>query len=220
MNKIEELVTPAVKNLITLCRKFCAYAENLKKEDCAQFYEEMLVMLPGIYRGVMRLPKIDRSYAYEPEKFVSERTYRQIRRQFQDVLGPHDMFPVLADPTMPERMRLAEYSMSEILCDIYQEIKDFVSLYERGTLEEMNDAVRECQTTFKDRLGARLLAAAHMMHICLYQPLPEPSAYDMPQDLGDGLDDEQPEEAPEEPDMLYSEEEINAADLFGTNEEA
>lgn len=220
MSKIEELVTPAVKNLVTLCRKFCAYAENLDKEDRALFYEEMLVMLPGIYRGVMRLPHISHSYAYEPEKFVTERTYRKLRRQFQETIGAQDMFPVLADPMMPERMRLSEYSMSEILCDIYQEVKDFVSLYERGTLEEMNDAVRECQTNFKDRLGSRLLAVAHMMHIYLYQPLPETAAFDVPQGMPDMPDLTSEEDGPEEPDALFSEGEIAEADLFGTTEEA
>lgn len=183
MSKIDELVTPAVKNLVTLCRKYCTCLEMLKHEERNAFFDEMLVMLPGIYRGVMRLPQTDKRYAYEPEKFVTERVYRQMRKRLQDELGAQDRFPLLADPTMPERMRLSELSLAEILCDVYQEVKDFVSLYERGSLEDMNDAVKECQTNFKDRLGAQLLSAAYMMHLYRYQPLPDMAHADPDEDL-------------------------------------
>ena len=185
MSKIDELVTPAVKNLVALCRKYCTCLEMLKHEERNAFFDEMLVMLPGIYRGVMRLPQIDKRYAYEPEKFVTERVYKQMRQRLQEELGAQDRFPMLADPTMPERMRLSEHSLAEILCDVYQEVKDFVSLYERGSLEDMNDAVKECQTNFKDRLGAQLLSAAYMMHLYRYQPLPDMTHADPDEDMFD-----------------------------------
>ena len=186
MSKIDELVTPAVKNLVTLCRKYCTCLEMLEHKERNAFFDDMLVMLPGIYRGVMRLPQTDKRYAYEPEKFVTERVYRQMRKNLQNELGAQDRFPLLSDPTMPERMRLSEHSIAEILCDVYQEVKDFVSLYERGSLEDMNDAVRECQANFKDRLGAQLLSAAYMMHLYRYQPLPDMAHAELDEDMFDG----------------------------------
>lgn len=201
MSKIDDLITPAVKNYVTLCRKYCAYLEQLSKEDSNRFYEEMLVMLPGIYRGAMRLPLIKSRYAYEPEKMVTERMYKAVYKRLADQFKNKDRYSELADPAFPENMRVIECSAVEILADIYQEVKDFVLLFERGTLEEMNDAVAECQTAFKDKLGSQLLSVAHLLHTLCYQPIPDVSQ------LYGGYDTHN--DGPDESEQGYEAEELN-----------
>ena len=39
------------------------------------------------------------------------------------------------------------------MADIYQDIKDFLLLYQTGTEEVMNDAVWECRLNFENFLG-------------------------------------------------------------------
>jgi len=69
----------------------------------------------------------------------------------------------------PGTMKVVNASLSEILTDIYQELKDFVLLYETGTLENMNDAVADCFDTFGQYWGIKLMTAARIIHVNLFQ---------------------------------------------------
>jgi hypothetical protein len=50
------------------------------------------------------------------------------------------------------------------MADLYQDMKDFVSLYSMGVTEIMNDAVWECKMNFENYWGQILVNALRVIH--------------------------------------------------------
>ena len=169
MNKIDSLIAPQTKEFVKLCRRYLEYLERLPDKKISDFWVAQLRLLPDIYSGVFHLPQIDARYSSEVEKFVTEREYNKIFSNLIAYVGALDKFSDFGDLSHPGTVKVIEASLSEILTDIYQELKDFVLLYESGTLENMNDAIADCFDTFGQYWGVKLLSAARIIHVNLFQ---------------------------------------------------
>jgi len=169
MKKIDYLISPETKEFVNLCRRYFEYLEKMPDCEVSEFWTIMLEFLPEIYSNVSRLPQIDARYASEIEKFVTEREYNRTFANLCAYIGTLDKFSDFSDLGRPGIMKVIDASISETLTDIFQELKDFVLLYETGTLENMNDAIAECIDTFGQYWGVKLLSAARIIHINLHQ---------------------------------------------------
>jgi len=169
MNKVDFLIAPQTKSFVKLCRKYFEYLERLPDKKLSDFWIEQLQLLPEIYIGISRLPQIEVRYSSEVEKFVTEREYNHTFINLVAFIGALDRFTDFSDQSHPGAVKVIETSLSEMLTDIYQELKDFVLLYETGTLENMNDAIADCLDTFGRYWGVKLLSAIRIIHVNLYQ---------------------------------------------------
>jgi hypothetical protein len=169
MNKIDFLISPQTKEFVKLCRRYFEYLEKLPDRKITDFWDMQLRLLPEIYTGVFYLPAIEARYASDVEKFVTERGYNKIFTSMVAYIGALDKFSDFSDLSYPGTVKVIEVSLSEILTDIYQELKDFVLLYETGTLENMNDAIADCFDSFGQYWGVKLLTATRIIHVNLYQ---------------------------------------------------
>lgn len=169
MNKLDSLIAPQTKDFVTLCRNYFEYLEVLPDKKIEDFWAVQLRMLSDIYSGIFGLPEINARYAPDVEKFVTERDYNKIFNKLSTYIGNKDKFPDFSNLNQSGTFKVVEFSLSEMLTDIYQELKDFVLLYESGTLENMNDAIIDCFDTFGQYWGAKLLGALRIIHVSLYQ---------------------------------------------------
>jgi len=193
MKKIDYLIAPQTKEFVKLCRKYFEYLEKLPDKKVSDFWLMQLRMLPEIYSGVSRLPQIEARYSSDVEKFVTEREYNRIFINVVTFIGALDKFSDFSDLSHPGTMKVVNASLSEMLTDIYQELKDFVLLYETGTLENMNDAIADCYDTFGQYWGVKLLTATRIIHVNLFQQryAEAKKASQMDEELDDDdLDDE------------------------------
>jgi len=192
MKKIDYLIAPQTKEFVKLCRKYLEYLEKLPDKKISDFWLEQLRLLPEIYSGVSRLPQIDAHYSSDVEKFVTEREYNRIFVNVVTFIGALDKFSDFSDLSHPGSMKVVNASLSEMLTDIYQELKDFVLLYETGTLENMNDAIAECYDSFGQYWGVKLLTATRIIHVNLFQQ--RYAEAKKASQMDDDLDDEEMEE--------------------------
>ena len=169
MNKIDSLIAPQTKEFVKLCRRYFEYLDKMPDKKISDFWTKQLRLLPEIYYGVFSLPQIDARYSSDVEKFVTEREYNRIFINLVSFIGSLDKFSDFTDLSHPGTMKVINASLSEILTDIYQELKDFVLLYETGTLENMNDAIADCFDTFGQFWGVKLLTATRIIHVNLFQ---------------------------------------------------
>jgi hypothetical protein len=107
-------------------------------------------------------------------------------------IGALDRFTDFSDLSHPGTVKLVNASLSEMLTDIYQELKDFVLLYETGTLENMNDAIADCFDTFGQYWGVKLLTATRIIHVNLFQQryADAKKSSQLDEDLDEDMDDE------------------------------
>lgn len=64
-------------------------------------------------------------------------------------------------------------SISEDLTDIYQDIKNFITIFERGITENMNDALYVCMENFKAYWGQKLVNVLRALHSLKYSTEPD-----------------------------------------------
>jgi len=169
MKKIDVLIAPETKEFVRLCNRYVEYIERMPEGKVSDFWAVLLQLLPDVYAGVLRLPQLEARYASEIEKFVTEREYNKIFINLMTFIGSLDKFSDFSDLGHPGIMKVIDASISETLTDIFQELKDFVLLYQTGTLENMNDAIAECIDSFGQYWGVKLLSASRIIHINLYQ---------------------------------------------------
>jgi len=169
MKKIDYLIAPQTKEFVKLCRKYFEYLDKLPDKKISDFWLMQLRLLPEIYSGVSHLPQIEARYSSDVEKFVTEREYNRIYINVVTFIGALDKFSDFSDLSHPGTMKVVNASLSEMLTDIYQELKDFELLYETGTLENMNDAIADCFDTFGQYWGVKLLTATRIIHVNLFQ---------------------------------------------------
>jgi len=169
MNNIDFLVAPKTKEFVKICRRYFEYLETMPDKKISDFWLVQLQLLPKIYTGLFNLPQIKEHYSSEIEKFVTENDYNKTFLNLVAFIGAVDKFNDFSDLGHPGSAKVTEISLSEILTDIYQELKDFVLLYETGTIDNMNDAIVECLDTFGRYWGVKLLSATRIIHVNLYQ---------------------------------------------------
>jgi hypothetical protein len=63
-----------------------------------------------------------------------------------------------------DRSEVVSHTISEDMADLYQELRDFTSIYSRGMEEFMNDAAWELKERFAEHWGAKLLRALQALH--------------------------------------------------------
>ena len=204
MNKIDSLIAPQTKEFVKLCRKYIEYLEQLPDRNISDFWTVQLRMLPEIYTAISHLPRVDVYYSSDVEKFVTEREYNKVFMNLVVFIGALDKFPDFTDLSHPGKAKVLQASLSEMLTDIYQELKDFVMLYETGTLENMNDALAECFESFGKYWGVKLLSATRIIHVNLFQHR-YAEAKKASQTGDDDMDDDDDDDITDEENDYYDE---------------
>ena len=153
-----------VTEFVTVAGEYCIFVENTARFSKKDFLDKGRKLLPLVYLKGSLLPKFESVFDDENEKFVSEEEWGFIHESVQKKLGFHDEYIEVYDPLTHEQLEQSTTSISDNLADIYQDLKNFITLYNIGTEEIMNDALWECQLNFEEFWGQRLLNALKAIH--------------------------------------------------------
>lgn len=148
--------------------EFCKYAENagsLKGDELLRILQRIL---PYLYIKASLLPALEPYFEDGNEKFVTEADWFRIHDELRDKFGTADDYLDLADEKFNEAEGAVVSSLSENMTDIYQDLKDFLLLYQTGTQEVMNDAVWECRLSFENYWGQKLVNSLKAIHKFIY----------------------------------------------------
>jgi hypothetical protein len=178
--------TKDVTEFVTVAAEYCKFVENTYRFSKRDFLNKAHKILPLLYLKATLLPKFQSVFDDENEKFVSEEEWDFIHDSVKNKLGYHDEYREVFDPLTHEQVEQSSASIADNLADIYQDIKNFISLYHIGSEEMMNDALWECQINFEEFWGQKLVNALKAIHTVFYS--------------GDNLDDVDTPEENENPD--------------------
>ena len=127
-----EFLTVAVETC-----KFLEHAGELEKSD---FVSKMTKLLPLLYLKTSMVQVSEDVSDDEPERFVSEVEYAQLRAQLADMLGDSDDYLDSFDTNMAFSDTTLAATISEDLADVYQALKDYAGCCQVGDEQVMNDA--------------------------------------------------------------------------------
>jgi hypothetical protein len=121
-----------------------------------------------MYLKASLLPQLNPFFEDGNEKFVTESDWIVIQDTLKEKFGTANDYLEVFDERITESEGPVISTISENLADIYQDIKDFLLLYQTGTVEVMNDAVWECRMNFENFWGQKLVNSMRAIHKFIY----------------------------------------------------
>jgi len=167
----EEVVT-----FVRAANETATFLEELKGKDGRTFITGAVKHLSEVYSAMLKVGDTEPITEMGPELSVSEQDWSEVYQRIAALLGPHNEFLRPAEESEFDDSDLVTHAISEDLADIYQELRDFTSIFSRGLEELMNDSVWEVKVRFMEHWGKKLLrslSSLHKLYVTGVDPLEE-----------------------------------------------
>lgn len=167
-NNSDPVYSRNIVEFVAVANEFCKYAEHAAELKGDELLKIMQRILPLLYLKASLLPQFEPFFEDGNEKFVTEADWLRIHDILVNKFGTADDYMEVFDEKILESEGPVVSSISENIADIYQDIKDFLLLYQTGTSEVMNDAVWECRINFENFWGQKLVNSMRAIHKFIY----------------------------------------------------
>ena len=162
---------PVTLDFVTVSVEFCSFLEKMEVTSRTEWCEIMLRILPLLYVKASLLPPVVDLEDELAEVFVSHEDYMLIANQVASVLGEEDVCLDVFVEDMKYSDRPVSSFVSEDIADIYQDIRNFVSVYQLGLEETMINALKVISENFRLYWGQKLVNVLRPLHTLVYKPL-------------------------------------------------
>ncbi len=152
---------------VTVCKEFVTFCEDLNPYEPHQTVQVLHRVLPLLYLKASLLPVFE-SQEGNVEEFVSEDIYMLIVQSFEEKFGEMDLECDIPEINSQNNEK-ATAPLSEILADIYQDLKNTITNYQSGDEDIMESSLFLCRQNFELYWGSRLTAALATLHMLNYQ---------------------------------------------------
>ena len=155
---------------VTVGVEFCAFMEKAHENGKNEFIDTSVKILPLLYLKAVLLPDSEEENEYDINTghFVTEEIYEYIRNNIAQLLGEQDTYlEVFQDDMQYSESPIIAY-ISENMTDIYQDIKDFISVYSLGNEDCMRASLNECKNNFASYWGQKLVNVLRALHSLKY----------------------------------------------------
>ena len=176
---------------VTVAAEYCGFIERSRGALRKNFVDTALKILPLLYLKASLIPECEMIGEDDLEVFVTEDDYEGVRRAIADVLGAQDDYLEVFLPEMAYSDTPIKKCISEDLADIYQDLKDFISVFQLGLNVTMNDSLYVCKEHFAEFWGQRLVNTMRALHDVKYNTSTDDDADDA--DAPSGWDNDEDE---------------------------
>jgi len=158
----------SVSEFISNAAEYCTFLENTSNFSRTDFVKRAIELFSALYFYGNKLPSFELEEEAQLEKFVTELDWNSIYDKVKEKLGYHDEYLDLYDPVAKEEEELSILSLADNFADIYQDLKDFTTIYGIGNEEMMQAALWELNYNFEQYWGPKLLNALRILHRLFY----------------------------------------------------
>jgi hypothetical protein len=149
---------------VTVANGYCSFLEGLSGQEGRTFIAEAVSWFSAVYASFVKLGNTEPSGDVPGDPTVTEQEWSQMYQRISLILGTHNDYLRLADENEFDDSELVTHTISEDAADIYQELRDFTTIYSRGMEELMNDAAWELGERFAEHWGKKLLRSLLALH--------------------------------------------------------
>lgn len=163
---IENIVdAPTTKDILLVANQYTTFVEKIHLFEPSDAMDYLLKIIPLLYIKGLLIP------VFEPEeddilasRFLTEEDYEITYVNVKDKFENFNYF----ESFNPLTNQMETYDMSEMITDIYQDMKDFLLLYQKNTFTTQINAVRNLRRNFYERWGKTIVVLLSYLHPLLY----------------------------------------------------
>ena len=156
-----------VIELLTVAHEYCLYLEKAEEHGKVSMLDFISKISPLLYLKGALLTPLAPSDPDAGERFVTQEQWEDMFLTLHRIFGEDDLFWV-AIPESDGQYTLLKASLAEQLADIYQDMKDFVLLYQKNLQTSRENAVSEIKRLFSTHWGVRLAQVQRHVHTLIY----------------------------------------------------
>jgi hypothetical protein len=157
-----------VLEMLTVANEYCLFLEKAEDYSTTELLSFLQKITPLIYLKSALLPDVEVADEDAVEHYVSEEQWETLFNILYQKFGEKDHF-FFVDLHEKSHNDPVKGSLAESFTDTYQDLKDFLLLYQKPLRGFKENAVRECKRLFETRYGYRLVNALSAIH-CLQYP--------------------------------------------------
>lgn len=152
-----------VLEMLMVANDYCTFMAKAETYTKQQLYDYLLKVSPLLYIKGSLLPDITVQNPDALEKFLPEEEWETLFTALRKVFSKEDEFWFI-DNNNPNDNKPVKGSLSESFADIYQDMKDFLLLYQKNSLDAKENAVSELKHLFETHWGYRMVIAHKTLH--------------------------------------------------------
>jgi len=161
-----------VLEMLTVANDFCLTLKKTESLKRHELIEYLTKIFPLLYLKGTLLPEVEVSNPEMNERFFTEEEWESLFNTLRNIFGKDDIFWFSDLDSSDENIK---GSMAEHITDTYQDLQDFLVLYQKNTLDSKENAVRELLNLFIDNWGIKLLRIQKPLHKLFFKVSPPQS---------------------------------------------
>lgn len=157
-----------VVEFVTVAVQYCTFLENPEDQTSSEYTDKLTKLLPLLYLKAVLLPETEIEDETYPEVTVTEDDYNYMVAKLYTTYKGNDTYLEVFLEDMKYSDTPIAASISEDVTDIYQDLKNFISIYEQGIEENMVEGLYVCFENFKLYWGQKLVNVLRALHSLKY----------------------------------------------------
>ena len=149
--------------MLMVANDYCTFMAKAETYTKQQLYDYLLKVSPLLYIKGSLLPDITVQNADALEKFLPEEEWEALFTALRKVFSKEDEFWFI-DNSNPNNNKPIKGSLSESFADVYQDMKDFLLLYQKNSLDAKENVASELKHLFETHWGHRMVIAHKTLH--------------------------------------------------------
>ncbi len=142
-------------------------------------FDYLQKVCPLLYVKASLLPDIEVQNTDANERFVTEEEWESLFNDLRNKFAKDDEFYYIDNST--KNNDTVKASLAESFTDIYHELKDFLLLYQKNSIDAKENAVLNIKQTFENSWGFSLVNAHKVLHYIIMTRKPQNDSFDIPE---------------------------------------
>lgn len=166
-NNIE--YAPVTLDFVTVGVEFCSFLEKDELPSSKEWTTTILKILPLLYIKATLIPTMEVFDEDFLPTYVTEHDYARVSNKISSLLGEDNVYLDVFIEDMKYSDKPISSFISEDIADIYQDIRNFISVYQYGLEDNMINALNVCIENFQTYWGQKLVNVLRALHYLAYK---------------------------------------------------
>lgn len=168
-----------VLEMLTVANDYCLTMAKVENKNKSSLIDYLQKICPLLYIKGSLLPDIEVQNSEANEKFMTEEEWERLFNELRKKFAKDDEFWFMDNSDISNNEPV-NGSLSECFTDIYQDLKDFLDLYQKNSLDAKENAVYELKRAFEPGWGLHIVNAHKALHYIILGRMPQEDKFDIP----------------------------------------